>query len=80
MANNQALTNVTFSARSTALIGATQRAALTMIIPNGRITSVTPGEDDGDATATVNILGYFDNTSGGALNVECVNNTASSFD
>jgi hypothetical protein len=80
MANNQALTNVTFSARSTTLIGATQRAALTMIIPNGRIVSVTPGEDDGDAIATVNIVGYFDNTSGGALNVEVVNNTASSFD
>lgn len=80
MANNQALTDVTFSARSSALIGATQRAALTMILPNGRITSVTAGEDDGDAIVTVNILGYYDATSGGSAKVEVVNTTASSFD
>jgi hypothetical protein len=80
MTTNQALTDVTFSARSTALIGATQRAALTMIVPNGRIVSVTPGEDDGDQTATINIVGYYDATSGGALETEVVNNIASSFD
>jgi hypothetical protein len=80
MANNQALTDVTFTARSTNLIGATQRAALTMNIPNGRIVNVTPGEDSGDAIYTIDILGYYDATAGGALEVDVVNTIASSFD
>lgn len=78
MANNQVITDATFSARGP-LIGATQRAALTMIIPNSRILNVTSGQDDGDATITTNLVGFFDSTTGGALEAECVNNTATLF-
>jgi hypothetical protein len=72
MANNQTLTNVIFSGRGL-LIGPTQRAVLTMILPTARITRVNSGDDDVGATITVNLLGFFDAVYGCSATVECVN-------
>jgi hypothetical protein len=73
------LTDVTFKYRGPIITGA-HRYALHGIIPKARITSVDPGEDDGDATLAINILGFYDTVTLGALKAEVVNTETANYD
>ncbi len=73
------LTNVTFQFRGP-IITSPHRHAIHAIIPKARVTSVESGEDDGDATLTINLLGFYDTVSGGALLAEVINTETGSYD
>lgn len=78
-ATNDVLTDVTFKAQG-AIIASTFRNALHAIIPKARIASVEPGENDGDAILTINLVGFWDSTTGTALKAEVQNAETSNYD
>ncbi len=78
-ATNDVLTDVTFKAQG-AIIASTFRYALNMIMPKARITSIEPGESDGDAVLTINLTGFYDGSSGTALKAEVFNTETSLYD
>lgn len=80
MAQNIALTNVTFGARGAVLDGAGPTyESLKVIIPNGRFAAVQEQDSNGKAALVLNFKALYDATAIGAK-VEVVNGTASSFD
>ena len=75
----QELTDVTFKAKSTALAGTGYNYTINYIIPKARITSVDPTDSDGDAAITINLVGMYDSTSGGAIKAEVINQETTSY-
>lgn len=69
----QELTNVTFKAQGNQEAGTGYKYTINTIIPKARIQSIEPGEVDGEATLTINLLGMYDSVSGGAAQVEVIN-------
>lgn len=76
----QAITDVTFKAQSTVEAGTAYKYTVTYIIPKARIQAVTPAENDGDATMTIDLIGIYDSSSGGALKCEVINTETSNYD
>ncbi len=74
----QQVTDVTLRGRGPIITGAI-RQSVAMIIPKAYIQSIVPGDDDGDAVITINLLPIYDSVSGGVLKVEIVNNTAANY-
>jgi hypothetical protein len=79
MTTNEDITDVTFTVKGPTLIGATQYPAVSMIIPHARIVSVTPGAEDDTQAHTIDIIGAYDATTGGAIKAEVINTTATNF-
>lgn len=75
---NESVTNVIFRARGP-VIASTYRYTLGYTIPSAIIESITPGDDNGDATLTINLLAMYDSSSGGAATGEVTNTTTSNF-
>lgn len=75
----QELTNVTFKAQGNAIGTSGYKFSLNAIIPKARIQSIEPGEVDGEATLTINLLGMYDSISGGAAQVEVINTETSNY-
>lgn len=75
----QELTNVTFKAQGNAIGTSGYKFSLNAIIPKARIQSIEPGEVDGEATLTINLLGMYDSVSGGAAQVEVINTETSNY-
>jgi hypothetical protein len=75
----QELTDVTFKAKSTALAGTGYNFTINYIIPKARITSVDPTDSDGDAAITINLVGMYDSTSGGAIKAEVINQETTAY-
>jgi hypothetical protein len=75
----QELTDVTFKAQSGTEAGTGHKFTVNYIIPKARITSVEPTDNDGDAALTINLVGMYDSTSGGALNCEVINAETSAY-
>lgn len=75
----QELTNVTFKAQGNAIGTTGIKYSLNAIIPKARIQSIEPGEVDGEATLTINLLGMYDSISGGAAQVEVINTETSNY-
>lgn len=73
MAQNEALTNVTFTAIGPELGSSGFFNKLSFIIPQARISSVQEVDSNGKAALTINLLALYDATSGGALQVEVHN-------
>lgn len=76
----QAITDVTFKAQSTVEAGTAYKYTVNYIIPKARIQAVTPGENDGDATMTIDLIGIWDSVSGGALKCEVINTETANYD
>ena len=75
----QQLTNVTFKAQGNVIGTSGYKFSLNAIIPKARIQSIEPGEVDGEATLTINLLGMYDSISGGAAQVEVINTETSNY-
>lgn len=75
----QQLTDVTFKAQGNTEAGPGYKFTINMIIPKARIQSIEPGEVDGEATLTINLLGMYDATSNSACKVEVINTEASPY-
>lgn len=75
----QELTNVTFKAQGNAIGTSAYKYSLNAIIPKARIQSIEPGEVDGEATLTINLLGMYDSVSGGAAQIEVINVETSNY-
>lgn len=75
----QELTNVTFKAQGNEIATSGYKYSLNAIIPKARIQSIEPGEVDGEATLTINLLGMYDSISGGAAQVEVINTETSNY-
>jgi len=73
------ITDVYFKARGSTEAGPGNRYSLNLYIPKARIQSIEPGEVDGEATMTVNLLGMYDSVSGGAMEAVVVNQEASNY-
>jgi hypothetical protein len=73
------LTDVTFKAQGNLEAGTGYKYTINMIIPKARIRSIEPGEVDGEATLTINLLGMYDSTSNGACKVEVINQETGSY-
>ncbi len=80
MAENTALTNVTFGAKG-AVLDATAPTyqSLKVILPNAKFAAVREQDSNGKAALTLSFKAFYDSTAIGAK-VEVVNGTASSFD
>lgn len=74
----QAITDVTFKAQG-GLADVGYNYTINMIIPKARIQAVTPGENDGDATLTLDLVGIYDSVTGGALKAEVINLETSAY-
>lgn len=80
MAENTALTNITFGARGAELDGTGPTyESLKVIIPNGKFASIQEQDSNGKAALVLNFKAFYDATAIGAR-VEVVNGTASNFD
>lgn len=74
----QQLTDVIFAGRGAVISGA-HRYMMQFTIPKARIASIIPGEDDGDAVITINLLPFWDTVSGSALIAQVNNTTTTNF-
>lgn len=73
------LTDITFKAQGNLEAGPGYKYTINMIIPKARIQSIEPGEVDGEATLTINLLGMYDATSNGACKVEVINQETANY-
>jgi hypothetical protein len=73
------ITNVVFNARGSTEAGTGARYALKVVVPKARIQSIEPGEVDGEATMTINLLGMYDSITDGAARVFVTNQEASNY-
>lgn len=81
MAENEALTNITFGARGSVLDAAGPTyESMKLIIPSGTFRSVQEVDSNGKAALTLTFLPKYDSSSGGAAKAEIVNATSSNFD
>lgn len=72
MAENEVITDVTFSALGPDLAAGVP-ARLTMILPNARISSLQEVDSNGKAALAINLLALYDATALGNLETEVVN-------
>jgi hypothetical protein len=76
----QTLNDVSFYAQSSQMAGGTNPYNLAMVIPNARIQSVEPSDNEGDAAITINLVGLLDVGHGsGAMYAEVINQESSSY-
>jgi hypothetical protein len=73
------ITNVVFRARGSTLAGPGARFALQVVVRKARIQSIEPGEVDGEATMTINLLGMYDSIAGGPVQVFVTNQESSDY-
>jgi len=78
-ATNDVLTDVTFQYRG-AIIASTFRYMLSLIMPKARITNISTGQDDGDATLTLDLTAFWDSATSTALKAEVINTETANYD
>jgi hypothetical protein len=75
---NDVLTDVTFRAQGE-IIETIYRNSLGIILSKGRITSIDPIENEGDACLAINLTGVWDGTDATVATVEVINEETSAF-